>query len=111
MQVCRILDPEGDVFNRSSLQHHLVCVSRQHKKSLKAALHHPLDANRYKADASELEDPDDVEQDDGVKEDDQVCPSASPKSFLVHYHTLQQLSCDVMLALPASERFQSLRAT
>lgn len=79
-QVCRILDPEGDVFNRASLQHHLVCVSRANKKSLKAALHHPLDVNRYKADASELEDPDDVDQDEGLKEDDQVCSFNVPCS-------------------------------
>ena len=66
------------MFCRASLQHHLVCVSRAHKKSLKAALHHPLDVNRYKADASELEDPDDVEQDAGVKEDDHVRSASLP---------------------------------
>lgn len=84
MQVCRILDPEGDVFCRSSLEHHLVCVSRSHKKSLKAALHHPLYVNRYKADASALEDPDDVKEDAGVEEDDHV-RAASALRYLARY--------------------------
>jgi hypothetical protein len=73
LQVCRLLDPAGEVINRAHLRHHLVCVSRDSKKSLKVALHHPLDANRYKEATSQLVDPDDVDRDSGVNEDDMVC--------------------------------------
>lgn len=70
----RLLDPEGEVISKAHLKHHLVCVSRDNKKSLRAALHHPLDVNRYQHAVNSLVEPDDVDRDEGVDEDDMVCP-------------------------------------
>lgn len=76
----RLLDPEGEVISKAHLKHHLVCVSRDNKKSLRAALHHPLDVNRYQHAVNSLVDPDDVDRDEGVDEDDMV-------RLLIHTHT------------------------
>lgn len=48
LQVLRLLDPANELFKRETLKNHLVCVGRDAKKSLRAALHHPIDGNSYK---------------------------------------------------------------
>lgn len=62
------------MISKAHLKHHLVCVSRDNKKSLRAALHHPLDVNRYQHAVNSLVEPDDVDRDEGVDEDDMVRP-------------------------------------
>jgi hypothetical protein len=72
VQVIRLLDPQEELLKREHWKHHLVCVSRDAKKSLRAALHHPIDVMRYKRTQDSLQDADGVEEDDGVDEDDTV---------------------------------------
>ena len=70
VQVIRLLDPHQEILRWEHLHHHLVCVSRDSKKSLRAALHHPLEANRYKRAQESLRDADAVADDSGVDEND-----------------------------------------
>ena len=72
VQVIRLLDPQGEILKREHLRHHLVCVSRDAKKSLHAALHHPIDAVRYKRNQDTVQNADDIDDDDGVDEDETV---------------------------------------
>jgi hypothetical protein len=72
LQVIRLLDPHGQVFPRTAWKHHLVCVSRNARKSLRQALHHQLDINQVQRDQASLPDADDVDSDGDVDEDDLV---------------------------------------